>query len=109
MKIYAFEVREDERASFAKYEEEFGVKITCTDQPLTRENMDLLDGYQAITTLGMMHYGQKNWTPSRRMAFFTFPPGPSATITLMSTMPRASASMYAMPIMRRKVWLNIPL
>ena len=36
MKIYAFEVREDERASFAKYEKEFGVKITCTDLPLYR-------------------------------------------------------------------------
>lgn len=72
MKIYAFEVREDEKASFAKYEKEFGVEITCTDQLLTMENMDLLDGYQAITTLGMMHYGPKELDAIKAHGIFYF-------------------------------------
>jgi D-lactate dehydrogenase len=58
IKIYAFEVREDEKAAFAKYEKQFGVTLAYSDQILTLENIELVRGYDAVSTLGQGTYGK---------------------------------------------------
>lgn len=58
MKIYAFEVREDERDAFEKYEEELNLEITCTSRPLSMSNIHKVKGYDGVTILGMSNIGK---------------------------------------------------
>lgn len=44
MKIYAFGVREDERAAFEKYEKEYDLELSCTKEVLNLSNIDLVKG-----------------------------------------------------------------
>lgn len=55
MKLIAFEVREDEREIFRKLEKQYGVEIEYHQETLTPENVSLVNGYQAVTTLGMSY------------------------------------------------------
>lgn len=52
MRIYAFEVRDDERVDFIKLVDTFQVDISYTSEILSLENIDLVSGYDGITILG---------------------------------------------------------
>ncbi len=53
MKIYAFEVREDEKAAFEKISEKCGVEVTLSSEVPSLENADLVKGYDGVSILGM--------------------------------------------------------
>lgn len=55
MKIIAFEVRDDEMSTFRRLEEEHNLDIAYYSFPIDTEHLDLVDGYEYITTLGMSH------------------------------------------------------
>ena len=59
MKIYAFGVREDERAAFEKYEKEYDLELSCTKEVLSLSNIDLVKGCDGVTILGMHTYGKE--------------------------------------------------
>lgn len=53
MRIYAYEVREDEKAAFERLMEQHGVEITMSGEGACLANADELKGYDGITMLGM--------------------------------------------------------
>lgn len=53
MKIYAFEVREDEKAAFEKISAKCGVEVTLSSEVPSLENADLVKGYDGVSILGM--------------------------------------------------------
>lgn len=52
MRIFAFEVRDDERLDFIKLVDKFQIDISYTSEILSMENIDLVKGYDGITILG---------------------------------------------------------
>lgn len=58
MKIYAFEVRDDETEYFQEMSRKYNVEITCTHNPLTVENIPFLEAGSAVTILGLSHIGE---------------------------------------------------
>lgn len=52
MKIYAFEVREDELQDFENVKQRYDVEITTDSSRLDLDNIDKVKGYEAITILG---------------------------------------------------------
>ncbi len=52
MKIFAFEVREDELPFIESSKTAMGVEVTCSRDPLTAENLSLAAGYNAVSILG---------------------------------------------------------
>ena len=59
MKSIAFEVRGDETHDFEETAQRFGMDITYFSEPLTTQNMDLIKGYDGITTLGRSDISSK--------------------------------------------------
>lgn len=59
MKIYAFEVRGDERKDFEAVKKELDIELECTPEGLTLENAGLADGCDGVTVLGQYHYGKE--------------------------------------------------
>lgn len=59
LKIYAFEVRDDERTFLSAIAQRLNIKITCSEKMLTLDNIDLIDGYTGITVLGQYQYDKK--------------------------------------------------
>lgn len=55
MKIAAFEVRDDEMITFKEMEQKYHLEITYYPFPVTADNLDLVNGFEAMTTLGMSH------------------------------------------------------
>ncbi|MBT9776755.1 lactate dehydrogenase [Clostridium sp. MCC353] len=55
MKLIAFEVRDDEMGTFKQLEKEHDLEITYYPFPVSTENIDLADGFEYMTTLGMSH------------------------------------------------------
>ena len=55
MKLIAFEVRDDEMGTFKRLEKEHNLEITYYPFPVTTENINLADGFEYMTTLGMSH------------------------------------------------------
>lgn len=53
MKIYAFEVREDEKKAFEQIAAQCGVEVTLSSEVPSLENADVVKGYDGVTTLGM--------------------------------------------------------
>lgn len=52
MKIYAYEVRQDEMGYFKEYEKKYGVSVVLNHQVPTLENADNVDGCIGVTILG---------------------------------------------------------
>jgi D-lactate dehydrogenase len=52
MKILAFEVYEGEKIYFDKFAAEYQCEITCVPHALTKDNLSLVYGYDAISILG---------------------------------------------------------
>lgn len=52
MKLLAFEVRDDEKAYFKKYAEEYQCEIKCIPDPLTHDNLPMVQGYDGVSILG---------------------------------------------------------
>ncbi len=52
MKIFAFEVRDDEKEHFARYAKELGVELAITDQVPTLDNAFMAAGCSGVTMLG---------------------------------------------------------
>ncbi len=52
MKLFAYEVREDEKEHFDRFSRELGVDLTFTDEIPTPENASKAAGYDGITMLG---------------------------------------------------------
>ncbi|MCC8181544.1 MAG: NAD(P)-binding domain-containing protein, partial [Clostridiales bacterium] len=52
MKILAYEVRDDERAHFARCAEQFSVELALTEQVPTMENAPMAAGCDGVTMLG---------------------------------------------------------
>ena len=52
MKIYAYEVRQDEMDYFKEYEKKYGVSVVLNHQVPTLENADNVDGCMGVTILG---------------------------------------------------------
>ncbi len=59
MKIYAFEVRDDETDYFSAIAQRLNIEITCSSEILTMDNIDLVNGYTGITVLGQYQYDKK--------------------------------------------------
>lgn len=59
MKIYAFEVRDDEVAYFKQLEKQLSLKITLTNELLTKQTLNLVSDYDAITILGQSQLDQE--------------------------------------------------
>lgn len=53
MKIYAFEVRADEKKAFEQIADQCGVEVTLSSEVPSMENADLVKGYDSVSTLGM--------------------------------------------------------
>lgn len=53
MKIYAFEVRADEKKAFEQIADQCGAEVTLSSEVPSMENADLVKGYDGISTLGM--------------------------------------------------------
>lgn len=53
MKIYAFEVREDEKKAFEQIAAQCGVEVTLSSEVPSLENANVVKGYDGVTTLGM--------------------------------------------------------
>ncbi len=53
MKIYAFEVREDEKKAFEQIAAQCGAEVTFSSEVPSLENADMVKGYDGVTTLGM--------------------------------------------------------
>ncbi len=56
MKIAAYEVRRDEQKDFAFIAEKRGVELTETEDNLTLENIDTVNGAEGVTTLGRTRF-----------------------------------------------------
>lgn len=56
MKIAAYEVRRDEQKDFAFIAEKRGVELTETEDNLTLENIDTVNGAEGVTILGRTHF-----------------------------------------------------
>lgn len=56
MKIAAYEVRRDEQKDFAFIAEKLGVELTETEDNLTLENIDTVNGAEGVTTLGRTRF-----------------------------------------------------
>lgn len=52
MRIIAFEVRDDEQEEFDRMEQKYGLTIARYEEPLSIENIELVKGYEGISTLG---------------------------------------------------------
>lgn len=52
MKIIAFEVRDDEKEYFKKYESQYQCEITCVPYALTQDNLSIVNGYDGVSILG---------------------------------------------------------
>lgn len=52
MKIIGFEVRDDEKKYFKKYESQYQCEITCVSYALTQENLSIVKGYDGVSILG---------------------------------------------------------
>lgn len=50
MKILMYGTREDEKEAALAWAQKENVDVTFNDGPLTMETVDLLDGYEAVTT-----------------------------------------------------------
>ena len=59
MKIYAFEVRDDETDYFSAIAQRLNIEITCSSEILTMDNIDLVNGYTGVTVLGQYQYDKK--------------------------------------------------
>ena len=59
MKIYAFEVRDDETDYFSAIAHRLNIEITCSAEMLTMDNIDLVNGYTGVTILGQYQYDKK--------------------------------------------------
>lgn len=59
MKIYAFEVRDDEMDYFSAVAHRLNIEITCSAEMLTMDNIDLVNGYTGVTILGQYQYDKK--------------------------------------------------
>lgn len=59
MKIYAFEVREDEKESFRQAREKYGLELEVTGDFLSEERIRQLEPDCAVSILGMHQYGMK--------------------------------------------------
>lgn len=60
MRMVAFEVRDDERVAFARLEGLAGVdELSCHEEPIDREALGCLCGYDAVLVLGANHYDEK--------------------------------------------------
>ncbi len=53
MKIYAFEVREDEKKAFAQISAQCGAEVTLSNEVPSLDNADLVKGCEGVSTLGM--------------------------------------------------------
>lgn len=62
MKIYAFGVREDERAAFEKYEKEYDLELSCTKEVLSLSNIDLVKGVTVLPFWACTLTEKRNWT-----------------------------------------------
>ena len=59
MKIYAYEVRQDEMDYFKEYEKKYGVSVVLNHQVPTLENADNVDGCIGVTILGQGDINEK--------------------------------------------------
>lgn len=57
MKIYAFEVRDDEIPYFNRLKEEYGLDLTLSKEILSLEGIENLEDYSYVTVLGLHRYG----------------------------------------------------
>ena len=55
MKIAAYEVRRDEQKDFAFIAEKLGVELTETEDNLTLENIDTVNGAEGVTILAVSY------------------------------------------------------
>ncbi len=53
MKIYAFEVREDEKKAFEQISAQCGAEVTLSNEVPSLDNADLVKGCEGVSTLGM--------------------------------------------------------
>ena len=58
MKIYAFDVRDDERQYFEQLKKEKGLDIQLRTDSLTMDTIPFLEENSAVTILGMEKYGE---------------------------------------------------
>ena len=65
MKIAAYEVRRDEQKDFAFIAEKRGVELTETEDILTLENIDTVNGAEGVTTLGRTRFDRALLTAVR--------------------------------------------
>lgn len=59
MKIYAYEVRQDEMDYFKEYEKKYGVSVVLNHQVPTLKNADNVDGCIGVTILGQGDINEK--------------------------------------------------
>ncbi len=57
-KIYAYEVRQDEKNVLQELAEKHGIKVVCSPELLTLEEIPRLDAGSGVTVLGMAQYGE---------------------------------------------------
>ena len=64
MKIFAYEVRPDERSTFDRISKELGVEVVLSPDILTEDNVSTCDGFDGVTTLGRSHL---NWDMFKKL------------------------------------------
>ena len=107
MKIAAYEVRRDEQKDFAFIAEKLGVELTEAEDNLTLENIDTVNGAEAVTILGRTRLtAPAHRRPGARRKYIS-----TRTIgadTSTSPPQRSSASRCATPTTRRTAWQITP-
>ncbi len=58
MKIYAFEVRDDEIEYFHQLEQQLNIEIVLNSNGLTKDMIPTLEQGSCVSTLGLYHYGK---------------------------------------------------
>ncbi len=83
------------RKTFAFIAEKLGVELTETEDNLTLENIDTVNGAEGVTTLGRTRFDRALLTAVKERGVNTSPRAPSAQTTSTSPPQRSSASRCA--------------
>ena len=83
MKIYAFEVGDDEAPFFQRLAAEDNIDLVLSSEGLTADRISSLEKGAGVSVLGMYRYGEKSWIFSKRERSSFSLPAPSDTITLI--------------------------
>lgn len=83
MKIFAYEVRDDEKKAFERLAEEYGVELTISTDVPSLQNAGEVAGFDGITMLGQGNISRELLEAYKQAGIRFLSTGPSDTTTLI--------------------------